>query len=161
MPGFLFRQTQEHTQSFREGSKLIKVIHLTDNQASELSSYIYECNSGPWFGQGDENPFPTPEDECAQWYPLVGLIDTHVTHYLTPTHPRVHGQKLPDPHKHARGPFFNDIRNSVEASVSASTHQIAQKLFMSEVGLKRNSMTTQLLTSHYFSSLNSQDLPFQ
>ena len=145
------RYTQENTPIIKIGSKMVKVQHLTDNQAREMTTYIGECHTGPWMGMGEERDRNyTAEEEMPQWIDLFDLMDSHAKLFISPTNSFTHGESIPDPRNNPNGMYHNDETYCVEADVTAFVSQVAHKLLMLDPGLKKNMGTEELLTRQHF-----------
>ena len=111
---------------WREGSKLVEVIDLTENQGKELTQYIFDCHRGPWLGNG--NGIPTPEDEIAQWYRVIDLMNTHVTHYCAPTNDQHVAAKLRNPMEWEKGRIATATHVAPKLQFQHSEHGVELRM---------------------------------
>ena len=151
-PLFFLHLLLQHSPCYKDGAKIVKIIYVDTNQMDELTLHLDSCA----YDGASVMKEPFIEGPLLlQWYSLVDMLNTHMTHYITPSHAGpMHQLDLINKKLNI---YENDLDNAVEAGVSSFYNQVDHRLMRHEPGLLTNGRSTQQLSGSYLRPANPEE----
>ena len=143
---------------YKDGGKLVKVVHLDNNQFDELIlSFASAYYEGPCM---EHHPWVN-EAELMQVYRVRDLTFPHITTFVRPTRD-LEMWNLEETPEHLDGnEWWNDENRSVEASVDAFHNQLAHIVLNTEPPMLNDGSNSMQLTRQHLAPNDPTAVTFQ